>query len=374
MNEEDALLALHLTPDLGPVRIRRIIEHFGNALAAVKLPAEVLQTVSGIGASGAYGLQRVLSEGVWEQEKAKLRALGAWILPYTDPRFPKSLRQLSNAPVLLEVLGTIEPGDRHALAVVGARDCTFYGTECAKRFAYQLAAARWTVVSGLARGIDTAAHLGALAAQGRTFAVLGSGLARIYPAENRGLAERIAGHGAVLSEFATEYPPSAQTFPYRNRVVAGLSAGLLLVEAGLQSGALITANLAADYGRQVFAIPGPIDRPTSAGANRLIQEGAKLVIDAEDILEEMGLLLPVGMHRNKDPEETAPAAGMQTTDPPNPVQRALLAALEQGEMNAESLVTRTGFSAPDVSGNLLDLELKHRVVCAPGNWYRLPGG
>lgn len=365
MEEEDALLALHLTPDLGPVRIRRLLSEFGSATQTVRAPVEALHTLSGMTASGAHGLKRVLSEGIWEQEKEKLRELGAWVLPFTDARFPKSLQQLPNAPVLLEVLGSIEARDQHAVAIVGSRECTFYGTECAKRFAYQIAAARWTVVSGLARGIDTAAHLGALAARGRTLAVLGSGLARIYPAENRGLAERIASHGAVLSEFAADYPPSAQTFPYRNRVVAGLSAGLLLVEAGIQSGALITANLAADYGRQVFAIPGPIDRANSAGSNRLIQEGAKLVTDAEDVLEELGMLLP------SSPRGAPGSAKEKAAGGENAVQTALIDALKSGEMNAESLVNQTGFSVPEVRSNLMALELQKQIVCAPGNWYRL---
>jgi DNA processing protein len=319
-----------------------------------------------LNASSAYGIQRVLNEGIWEEEKTKLAALGAWILPFTDARFPKSLQHIANAPVLLEVWGTIEPRDQHALAVVGSRDCTFYGTECAKRFAYQIAAARWTVVSGLARGIDTAAHLGALAAGGRTFAVLGSGLARIYPTENRGLAGRIAENGAVLSEFPADYPPNAQTFPYRNRVVAGLSTGLLLVEAGLQSGALITANLAADYGRHVFAVPGPIDRPSSAGSNRLIQQGAKLVTDAEDVFEELGMLLPKHPNGFSLSGGTADRAG---TD--NPMHEALLQALSQGELHADSLIQKTGLSAPAVASSLMDLELKKRIVSTPGNRYRL---
>lgn len=369
MNEEDALLALHLTPDLGPVRIRRLIRDFGSASQAVQAPHETLHATAELGAGRAHSLRRILSEGLWEQEKEKLRSLGGWLLAFTDARFPAHLLQLPNAPVLLEVLGTLEPRDRHSVAVVGSRSCTFYGTECAKRFSYQLGAAGWTVVSGLARGIDTAAHLGALAAQGRTLAVLGSGLARIYPAENRGLAERIATRGAVLSEFPAEYPPSAQTFPYRNRVVAGLCPGLLLVEAGVKSGALITANLAADYGRQVFCVPGPIDRPTSAGANRLIQQGAKLVTDAGDIFDDLTMLLPRDPARRAGTGEKAAADGESPAE--NAVQDALLRALKAGEMDAESLAMHTGFSAPDVAGNLLSLELQQKVRGLPGNWYRL---
>ncbi len=191
------------------------------------------------------------------------------------------MRTIHDPPLSLYVWGELEPRDGQGVGVVGSRKTSFYGTETAKKLSYQLAFAGYTIVSGLARGIDTAAHQGALAAKGRTVGVLGCGLSQIYPPENYALAERIAdGNGAIVSEFPMTTSPDRQTFPMRNRIISGSSVGLLVVEAGLNSGALISAGQAADQGRTVFAVPGPIDRDTSQGTNRLIQQGAKLVMDS----------------------------------------------------------------------------------------------
>ena len=188
--------------------------------------------------------------------------------------------------------GRLEARDQHAIGVVGSRRTTHYGLECAKKLSYQIAYSGLTVVSGLARGIDTAAHQGALAAKGRTVAVLGTGLHHLYPAENRALAEKIASCGALVTEFSMETTPDRQTFPMRNRIISGWGFGLLVVEAGMNSGALISASQAADQGRNLYAVPGPIDRPTSHGTNRLIQQGAKLVMSVDDILEDVQTLFP----------------------------------------------------------------------------------
>lgn len=363
MNEEDALLALHLVPNLGPVKIRGLINRFESAFRAIHAASEELQSVDGIGPEIARSIKIASRSGEWEAELRRVINAGAWILTQNDPRYPKSLRQIPNAPVLLQVLGTLTEADQHAIGLVGSRQCTFYGTECAKRFGYQLAYAGFTVVSGLARGIDTAAHLGALAAKGRTVAVIGSGLAELYPPENRVLAERIAKQGAIVSEFPMGYPPSAQTFPYRNRIVAGWCNGLVVVEAGLKSGALITANLAAEQGRHVYAIPGPIDRASSAGSNRLIQQGAKLITGAEDILEDLSDLFPAlrsGKINTPKPEE--PTGSPQET--------TLLEALADNERGIDELVEKTGLPPSQIGATLLALELKKKVQVLPGNWYR----
>jgi DNA processing protein len=267
------------------------------------------------------------TNGEWEAEKRRFTSLGAWLLTENDPRYPACLKQLANAPVLLQVLGTLTESDQHAIGVVGSRHCTYYGTECAKRFGYQLAYAGLTVVSGLARGIDTAAHLGALAAKGRTIAVIGSGLGDLYPPENRAIAE------------------------------------LLVVEAGIKSGALITANLALDNGRQVYAIPGPIDRSSSGGTNRLIQQGAKLVAGPEDILEDLQELFPV-------PRNGSRHDGLQSDRATSPQETLLLDALKSTERAVDELIQSTGLPAAQVGAALLSLELKHRVKALPGQWYR----
>ncbi|MEY2599529.1 MAG: DNA-protecting protein DprA [Verrucomicrobiota bacterium] len=369
MNEDDALLALHLVPNLGPVRIRRLISEFSSAQAVLEREASALQRVPGIGSDLAQAIRSAKSDGGWEAEKQRAAAIGAWLLPENDSRYPQFLKQLPNAPVLLQVLGTLTPADQHALSIVGSRHCTLYGTECAKRFGFQLAYAGLTIVSGLARGIDTAAHLGALAAKGRTIAVIGSGLGDLYPPENRTLAERIAKHGAVVSEFPMDFPPTPQTFPYRNRIVAGWAKGIVVVEAGIKSGALITANLALENGRHVYAIPGPIDRTTSGGSNRLIQQGAKLVTSPEDILEDLQELFPI-------PRSAPPLGPVSPKGPPagadaSPEERLLLSALQSTERGVDELIQTTGLPASQVGAALLSLELKRMVKALPGNWYRI---
>ena len=363
MNEEDALLALHLVPNLGPVRIRRLLSQFSSGKGVLAATPEALEAVQGISHEMAASIAAAGTNGEWEAEKRRFTSLGAWLLTENDPRYPACLKQLANAPVLLQVLGTLTESDQHAIGVVGSRHCTYYGTECAKRFGYQLAYAGLTVVSGLARGIDTAAHLGALAAKGRTIAVIGSGLGDLYPPENRAIAERIAKRGAVVSEFPMEFPPNPQTFPYRNRVVAGWSKGLLVVEAGMKSGALITANLALDNGRQVYAIPGPIDRSSSGGTNRLIQQGAKLVAGPEDILEDLQELFPV-------PRNGSRPDGGESDRATSPQETLLLDALKSTERAVDELIQSTGLPAAQVGAALLSLELKHRVKALPGQWYR----
>ncbi len=359
MNEDLALLALHLIPNLGPVRIRRLREHFGSAESALRASSAELSRLQGISNELAISIRNASSGEQAEREMGQLSYLGGWLLTDENPLYPQALRQLHNAPVLLQALGTVLEGDRHAIGIVGSRQSTFYGSECAKRFSYRLSTAGLTVISGLARGIDTAAHQGSLAAKGRTIAVIGSGLGQLYPPENATLAVRIAQQGAVLSEFPFDSPPNPQTFPYRNRIVAGWSADLLVVEAGEKSGALITANLALEQGRQVYAIPGPIDRASSAGTNRLIQQGAKLVTCAEDILDELQELFPhAGTH----------GASVAATMLP-PEECLLLEALAAGEKAVDDLVDVTGLSAAQVSSALLSLELKRRVKPLAGQWW-----
>jgi DNA processing protein len=261
------------------------------------------------------------------------------------------------------VWGTVKKDDWKAIGVVGSRKTSHYGLECAKKLSYQLAYAGLTVVSGLARGIDTAAHQGALAANGRTLAVIGSGLMDLYPPENAGLAEKIAANGAVLSEFPMTFPPSPQTFPYRNRIVAGWGRGLLVVEAGLKSGALITAEQAVENGRLVYAVPGQIDRPTAFGSNKLIQQGAKLVMSAGDILDDLISLFPEPARR-----PAAPVSAPSTL-PLSAEETAIVEALGTDTLALEQIAEKSNLPLPKVTSSLLTLEIKRLVRQLPGRQF-----
>ncbi|MCB1089619.1 MAG: DNA-processing protein DprA, partial [Verrucomicrobiae bacterium] len=318
MNRTEAYLALNLLPRVGPIRVRRLLEALETPERILTATASELRAVPGIGAEMADAIRTWEDQIDLAEELRRIAAHGIELLTIEDERYPAALREIHDPPHLLYMKGTLTPRDRHAIAVVGSRRVTHYGRESARRLSFQLAHAGVTVVSGLARGIDTAAHEAALAANGRTIAVLGSGIGNLYPPENAALAERIAASGALLSEFPVLYVPDRQSFPLRNRIVSGMSQGILVVEAPARSGSLITANQAMEQGRTVYAVPGPIDRPSSEGCNRLIQDGAKLVIDSRDILEELESdLFASGM---------APRSGSKSAEPPmksNPALESL---------------------------------------------------
>jgi len=360
MTDTEACIALNMVPNLGPMRLRKLLEVFETPQRILLAKAAELRAVEGIGAELAKTI------AAWEQqidlqsELKRITEFGARVITQTSPEYPRDLREIYNPPILLYVWGTLDERDHRAVSVVGSRKTSHYGLECAKRLSYQLAYAGLTVVSGLARGIDTAAHQGALAAQGRTIGVIGSGLMDLYPPENLGLAEKIAESGAVVSEFPMTFPPDRQTFPYRNRIVAGWGAGLLVVEAGQKSGALITAGQAIEHGRLVYAVPGPIDRPGSMGANRLIQQGAKLVMSASDILDDLNSLFPQITQR--------PAANPATSSL-SPDEKAVLAVLDTTETPLDTLVVTTGLPTSRVSTALLMLEMKRLAKQLPGQHF-----
>jgi DNA processing protein len=263
---------------------------------------------------------------------------------------------------VLYVCGALEERDHHAIGIIGARRTTHYGTEAAKKLSYQLAYAGLTVISGLARGIDTAAHQGALAAKGRTIAVIGSGLAKLYPPENAALAEKIrSGNGAIVSEFSIEIEPDRQTFPMRNRIISGWSHGILVVEAGLNSGALITAAQALEQGRSVYGVPGHINAPSAMGSNRLIQQGAKLVMDASDILDDLQILLPEA--------KPSPEAAARSLPPLSQDERRIYDAIEATETSIDDIAEKTDLPSATVSSTLLQLKLKRLVKQLPGKYF-----
>lgn len=364
MNRKEAYLALNLIPQVGPVRIRRLLQAFGSPERALLATASEIAQVEGFGQAHAEAVANWERHVNLEAELQKIQARGLSLLTQEDELFPPLLKHIHDAPVLLYVWGELQKRDHQAIGVVGSRHATIYGMNAAKKLSYQLAYAGYTVISGLARGIDTAAHEAALAANGRTIAVIGSGMGRLYPPENMALAERISRQGAVISEYPVDRPADRQTFPYRNRVVAGWGSGVLVVEAPIKSGSLITAQQAAEQGRTVYAVPGPIDKPTSSGCNKLIQQGARLVMDGADVLDDLMALFPTAPLAPKvEPAAPAPTASL-TLD-----ERLLYESLTTDELHIDELTARSGLTPATVNVNLMRLEMKRLVRALPGRRY-----
>jgi len=362
MSPLEALVALNSLPKIGPVRVRRLLEAFGGAAQVLATPKDRLLRVDGVGEETATIL------GSWQDHAdpaAEIREAGQRgiaIVTQNDDDYPAPLRDTYDPPLLLYVWGALEPRDRHAIGVVGTRRATHYGSQAAKKLSYQLAQAGFTIISGLARGIDTAAHEAAVAAKGRTIAVVGSGLAKLYPPDNLALAEKIAdGHGAVVSEFPLQTAPDKQTFPMRNRIVAAWSRALLVVECPAWSGSLITANLASEYGKPVFAVPGPIDKPTSAGCNQLIRDGATLVAEAGHILDDLGELPFARKASAAEPAAEIPGLPEE--------EAAVFAVLDQDESTVDRIIGKCGLPAHVVTATLMKLEMRRLVRALPGFRY-----
>jgi DNA processing protein len=360
VSSREAILALNLLPSLGPVRITRLLDAFGDADRVLAASSQSLQRVDGIGVETAKIIANWQDHVDPSKELAEAKQRGIQIITRDEAAYPRHLLEAYDAPILLYVWGEIAAKDRHAISVVGSRRASIYGINATRKLTYQLAHAGFTIVSGLARGIDTAAHEAALAAKGRTIAVVGSGLARLYPPENLALAEKIAdGNGAVISEFPLHKAPDKQTFPMRNRIVAAWCQALLVTECPAWSGSLITANLASDYGKPIFAVPGPIDKASSAGCHQLIRDGATLVSDASHIIDDMGEL----------PFFQAPALREDEPSTPDlPEEEALLlSAMEPGtEYAVDRLIQQTGLASSAVTAALFKLELRRLVRPLPG--------
>jgi DNA processing protein len=282
-------LRLSLADGVGPILFNRLIARFGSAESVLAAPCPRIEEVQGVGRKTAEAIQAAARSDAWRQEIDLAARLGVRILCRPDPEFPESLRQIPDPPICLYVMGQLKREDALAIAIVGSRQASLYGLEQAQRFTELLSQTGLAIVSGMARGIDQAAHMAALRVAGRTIAVLGCGLSHCYPPESVELRGRIAACGAVLSELPLKTAPDAKNFPARNRIIAGLSLGTLVIEAARRSGALITARLANEYNREVFALPGRVDTPTAQGANDLISQGfAKLVTNVGDILDALG--------------------------------------------------------------------------------------
>lgn len=355
MHRDHAFLALHLLPGVGPVKARLLLERFGSPEAI--LSARRDQVLAAAGAAVANALRDWQSLVDLDHELDLLERRGYQLVTWGSDLYPELLRQIHAPPLVLYVWGSLSQRDRQALAVVGTRRMSRYGRECAKQFAFQLARAGVTIVSGLAYGIDTVAHEAALAAGGRTLAVLGSGLDHLYPPENLGLARKIAGNGAVISQFPIETKPDPRLFPARNHIVSGMCHGVVVVEGNRKSGSMLTAQAAVAQNRSVYAVPGPIDRPGSAGPHALIQDGAKLVCSAAEILEDVPF--PGLGEEEQLPLFSAPVEMSER-------ESSLVSCLQGGARSIDELVQKTGLPSPEVSSTLLRLEMRRLVRRLPG--------
>ena len=353
-------MALRSLPGLGVIIFRRLLQKFSSPENVFQAPYEKLVQVQGVSPGLAQAIKNFDDWPRWDAVLERLINLGGEIITCADSRFPASLRQIPYAPPFLFVKGTLLPQDELAVAVVGTRKPSYYGRKASYRLATELCRHQVTIVSGLARGIDTAAHKAAIDCGGRTLAVLGCGLDVVYPPENKELYRLIPRQGALISEFPLGTPPEARNFPIRNRIISGLSQGVVVVEAGIQSGTHITANYALEQGREVFAVPGPIDLPGSIGPHRWIQQGAKLIREAADILEELTGYSSVGTPQELQNEV------LRSEDP-------IIAILSDNPLQLDELIRAAGLPAQEVMSRLTLLELQGLIRELPGKFFVLAG-
>jgi len=343
-------VGFNLVRGIGPARLRALIDYFDNLETAWNAPRRALRE-AGLDRRSLQSLLTARQTLNLDDEMRKIECAGITLLTWNDPMYPRLLREIYNPPPLLYMKGSLSPEDDWSVAVVGTRGVSPYGRQVAQRLATGLVRNGLTVVSGLALGVDGEAHRAALAAGGRTIAVLGGGFNHIYPSDHRHLAERIAKQGALLTEYGLDVRPEAGNFPARNRIISGLSLGTVVVEAGKQSGALITAHMAAEQGREVFAVPGNILKDTSTGCNHLIQQGAKAVLNVRDILEELNL-----SGKRVVEQKTA-----RREMPVSREERQLLQKLNFDPLHVDEVSRQLNLPVAQVSSMLVLLELKGLV-------------
>lgn len=338
-------MGFQLVPNVGPVRTRQLVDHFGSAEAAWRAPESALRSTE-LSSDLCSAIVTVRASVDLDREMAKLEVSGARAITIESSDYPRPLRHIPAPPTVLYIQGNLEPLDDLAIGVVGTRRSTTYGSDMTRQIAGELAGAGITIVSGLARGIDTAAHDAALKAGGRTIAVCGCGLDTVYPPQNRRLAARIVENGALISEYPIGVPPDGPHFPARNRIISGLSRGVLVVEAPRRSGALITTNFALDQGRDVYAVPGSALSKQSEGCHELIRSGATLVTSADHILEEL----------NVPASQSAVQSRMVL--PETDAEKKLLACIGAEPRHINELSMDTGLPIHEANGTLLTMELK----------------
>jgi len=355
---------LKSVPGIGNLLMKRLIDRFQSPEAVLQADPRDLSRTTGIPHRLAENIKRHRLPGPVEAELGRLQQTGIEVVTYTDASYPRLLREIADPPPFLYVSGRLET-DTANVAIVGARNATGYGIDTSFELSADLAQLGVTVVSGMALGIDTAAHEGALQGGGRTVAVLGSGLQRVYPAANRKLFHRISGSGAAITEFALNAKPEAHHFPLRNRIISGMSLGVVVVEASTRSGSLITARLANEQNREVFAVPGSIQSFKSTGTHALIKSGAKLVENARDVIEELMPRLEAvpgeaATEKRIDPDRRAPLTDQEAS---------VLERLEVYPIHIDALQERLAMPGPQLSSTLLTLELKGLVRQLPGKFF-----
>ena len=359
-------IALRRVRGVGNVTYRQLLDRFASPREILRTSSAIL-TEAGISARVA---QAIAAFDQWKEVEAELEQiarLNARLVIQTDTEYPERLRQIHDPPPFLYIQGNFTPQDDLAIAIVGARTASTYGRKMTRELAHELAGCGVCVVSGLARGVDSEAHQAALEAGGRTIAVLGSGLDVVYPREHIALAEQIAESGAVVSEFSFGSQPEAGNFPYRNRVISGISLGTVVVEATEKSGSLITAQCALDQNREVFAVPGPVTASRSRGPHRLIKDGAKLVESIDDILSEIAPALA----QTARPEKNEPSAPIV---PLEPDEERLFQLFPEEAVHVDTLITGSGLEPARVLEVLLGLELKGIVTQLPGMYFTATRG
>jgi len=367
-------LRLSHADGVGSVLFGRLVKQFGSVQGALGASVAAMTKVEGIGNATAEKIAHSRQQFNSDQEIELADKHAVTLICLDDVRYPPALRSIYDPPPVLYVRGTLSRSDALSAAIVGSRRCSMYGTEQASRFGHLLASAGFTIVSGLARGIDTAAHRGALSAKGRTIAVQGCGLCHIFPPENDKLAALITESGAIVSELPMGYEPLAENFPARNRIIAALSMGVLVIESPHNSGALLSAKAALEYDREVMAVPGKIDSPLNGGCHRLIKEGARLVDSIEDIMDALGY---VGQGLKDHAAQSVQDAQKKADTPLFDSARLNLSAAEKGvigsfdgePMHVEEVIAGSGLNAGQVHASLISLQLKGLIRQLPGGLY-----
>lgn len=354
-------LALSLTPGIGSTLMRRLLDRFNTPEAVFHAPMKELSKIEGLGEKVVQEIRKGPLEKVVERELSLLREVGGRVITLKDEEYPKRLKDIYDPPALLYVRGALKKEDEFAISIVGSRKTTPYGRWFTEKVSQELARHGLTIVSGMARGIDSLAHWGAISGGGRTIAVLGCGVDVIYPSENRNLFAKMIDRGAILSEFPMGSPPEGGHFPRRNRIISGLSLGVVVVQASEKSGSLITAGYALEQGREVFAVPGNVGTESSRGTHRLIKEGAKLVESSEDILEE---ILP----QWRGERETTPKVEIPRPDLTEE-EKVLYELLSEIPLHIDVMIRESRMDPGKVSSLLLNLELKGMISQWPGKCF-----
>ncbi|MGD8499973.1 MAG: DNA-processing protein DprA [Phycisphaerales bacterium] len=370
----DKWLKLIRADGVGPAIFAKLIEYFGSAGRVLGASVSELAKIAGVGFKTAERIASTRHKFDAAAELELAQKLGVWIINLDDQRYPPVLKGIYDPPPVLYVKGSLNRQDNLAISIVGSRHCSLYGQEQSSRLAHFLGSAGFTICSGMARGIDTAAHQGALSAGGRTIAVQGCGLANIFPPENKKLFELIAESGACISELPLKYEPLSVNFPPRNRIIAGLSLGTIVVEAAPRSGALITARAALDYNREVMAVPGKIDSPLSRGAHQLIKQGAKLIESVEDVMEALG-------HIGGQLEDHVTAAAVKASnsiEKPlfdvsqlklSDAEKKIYDCLDKEPLHIEQIIAETDLTPGVVNATLISLRLKGLIKQLPGSLF-----